>query len=115
VRLFSHILNAHRVWNCRIDARGVQPFGVWDQHSIGDMAAIDQLNFEHSTGILSTHDLDTVLEYANTKGQVFHNSTRDILFHAINHSTYHRGQIAADLKSNGMEPLPTDYIMYKRQ
>jgi uncharacterized damage-inducible protein DinB len=37
-----------------------------------------------------------------------------MLFHIVNHSTNHRGQIAVDFKSNGITPLGLDYIHYKR-
>lgn len=39
---------------------------------------------------------------------------KDIMFHIVNHSTYHRAQIATELKDHGIEPLKTDYILYKR-
>ena len=51
----------------------------------------------------------------NSKGETFSNKIKDILFHIINHSTYHRAQIATDLKQNGIEPINTDYIFYKRK
>lgn len=54
------------------------------------------------------------ISYKNSRGERFENSVRDILFHVINHSTYHRGQIATDCKLHGMTPLATDYIFYKR-
>ncbi|QLH28398.1 MAG: hypothetical protein HWD63_02710 [Candidatus Parvibacillus calidus] len=38
---------------------------------------------------------------------------KDIIFHIINHSTYHRGQIAMEFRQSGLEPLNTDYIFYK--
>jgi len=33
----------------------------------------------------------------------------------INHSTYHRAQIALLVKSSNGEPAKTDYIFYQRQ
>lgn len=44
----------------------------------------------------------------------FTNTIGDILFHIVNHSTYHRGQIASDFRESDIEPLNTDYIMFKR-
>lgn len=52
--------------------------------------------------------------YKTSKGDAFQNTVKDILFHIINHSTYHRGQIAANCKEYGIEPLMSDYIFYKR-
>lgn len=42
VKWFSHILNAHRVWNNRIKP-GHTPFGVWDIHPIQDHKNNDQI------------------------------------------------------------------------
>ena len=53
--------------------------------------------------------------YKNSKGIEFSNTVQDVIFHVINHSTYHRAQIASDLKANGIEPINTDYIFYKRK
>ncbi|NNG11293.1 MAG: damage-inducible protein DinB, partial [Arenibacter sp.] len=38
----------------------------------------------------------------------------DMLFHIINHSTHHRGQISVDLRNNAIEPPVLDYAFYKR-
>jgi uncharacterized damage-inducible protein DinB len=47
-------------------------------------------------------------------GDTYTNSVQEILFHIINHSTYHRGQIMAQLRESGLEAISTDYIFYKR-
>lgn len=113
LKLLSHILNAHQVWNNRIDATD-KPFGVWDMHRTEDLKAIDKGNYEHSLRILDKYNLSETLHYSNTKGQAFENSIQDILFHVINHSTYHRAQIATELKQHHIEPPATDYIFFKR-
>ncbi|MCH7396746.1 hypothetical protein MM236_02050 [Belliella sp. DSM 107340] len=59
-------------------------------------------------------DFNITADYSNSKGQKYSSSVRDILFHIINHSTYHRSQIASELKNQGIEPLITDYIFFKR-
>ena len=113
LKLFNHILNAHQIWNNRIKPRQAT-FGVWDIHPILECQAIDRTNFEHSLYVLDEFNLNEMVRYNNTKGQAFTNSIRDILFHVINHSTYHRGQIAIEFRESGLEPLITDYIFYKR-
>ena len=75
---------------------------------------MDRTNHEQSLQILDNVDLDKMIHYNNTKGEASVNSVRDILFHVINHSTYHRGQIATEFRQNGLDPLVTDYIYYKR-
>lgn len=113
VALFNHIINAHQIWNGRM-LRGEDLFGVWKIHPAGELQGIDKSNFDQTMMILDETDLSTSVTYQNSKGQRFQNSVRDVLFHIINHSTHHRGQIATELKHCGVEPLVTDYIFYKR-
>jgi uncharacterized damage-inducible protein DinB len=112
VKLYNHILNAHQIWNNRIEPKQTH-FGVWEIHPIQNCKDIDKANFEHSLHILDNFDLNQTINYTNTKGQSFSKSIQNICFHTINHSTYHRGQIAADFRQNGLEPLVTDFIFYK--
>jgi len=112
-QLFCHLLNAHQIWNNRI--MPIQPvFGVWQVHPLEKRAALDVENYRHTLKILSEIDLANRITYTNAKGQSFENSVRDILFQVINHSTYHRGQIALEFRQSGIEPLASDYILYKR-
>jgi len=113
VKWFNHILNAHRVWNSRI-LPGKNKFGVWELHNVDELIEIDRINYFDSIKILDQGNPETEVNYINSKGERFTNTIRDILFHIINHSTYHRGQIAADFRQQGLEPIVTDYIFYKR-
>lgn len=113
VQLFSHILNAHHIWISRITDKK-SDFGVWDIQAIQQLKEINENNFNSTIHILNHFDLDKVISYQNSKRQAFENKISDILFHIINHSTYHRGQIATNFRQNGIEPLNTDYIFYKR-
>lgn len=113
VQLFSHILNAHHIWLSRINGK-VNQYSVWEMHSIEIMKAIDQENYKETTTALDRVDLGKLTQYQNSKGQIFENKIGDIFYHIINHSTYHRGQIASDFRQNDIEPLNTDYIFYKR-
>ena len=111
--LFCHLLNAHQIWNNRI--MPIQPLhGVWDLLPIEKRAEIDAENYSHSLKILSQTNILDRISYTNSKGQKFNNSIQEILFHIINHSTYHRGQIAMEFRNSGIEPINTDYIFYKR-
>ena len=112
-KLFSHILNAHAIWNSRI-LNQPSEFGVWQNHVLTDWKAIHQNNFETSLSIIEDYDFEFKVNYVNSSGDSFENSVRDILFHIINHSTHHRAQIATDFRENDLQPLLTDYIFYKR-
>lgn len=113
IKLFNHILNAHQIWNNRIEPEQTT-FGVWEIHTIKECKSIDKTNYDQTLLILDKVDLSEIISYINTSGQIFTNSIKDILFHIINHSTYHRGQIASELRQGGLDPFVTDYIFYKR-
>lgn len=112
IYLQNHIINAHQIWNSRL-GNGV-PFGVYQMHPTAELLALDQQNFKSSLMLIDQLDFESVVTYRNSKGDEFSNTVRDILFHVINHSTYHRAQIATACKANGVNPLTTDYIFYKR-
>jgi len=111
--LINHIFNSHEVWNSRI-LQKTNTVTPWDIRQPELYTEIEENNFETSKHIIDTFDLNTVIHYSNFKGDPFKNTIGDILFHVINHSTYHRGQIASDIKQSGLQPIVSDYIHYKR-
>lgn len=114
IKLFSHIINAHHIWLARI--REETPmFEVWELHVINSFSKVDEENYQQSLKLLQEEkDLDRVVRYTTTKGDPYQNSVQEILLHAVNHSTYHRGQVAALIRESGLEPPVSDYIFYKR-
>lgn len=113
INLINHILNAQQIWNERI-INETNKIGVWDIRELNELLSINERNYSESLNILSSLELNKTLSYKTSKEVEFNNSIKDILFHVINHSTYHRGQIASELKTSGIEPISTDYIFYKR-
>lgn len=114
IKLLNHLINAQQIWNERLQKKRIT-IEVWEIQPLKNLKNANQKNFNKSLGILESIDLSRQIEYQNSKGIAFSNSVRDIFFHIINHSTYHRAQIASDLKANGIEPINTDYIFYKRK
>jgi uncharacterized damage-inducible protein DinB len=112
ISLINHTLNAQQIWNSRI--LGETSFEVWQVNPFEHLEEINHVNFRKSIEIVEKFDLDQKIKYQNSKGTIFENSIFEMLFQAINHSTYHRGQINTLLKQNGIKPLLTDYIFYKR-
>ena len=59
--------------------------------------------------------LSSLYSYTNMKGEPFTDSVEDTLFHVVNHSTYHRGQIISMLREEGVtNVVSTDLIHYLR-
>ena len=112
-RLIGHTLNAQNIWNHRILGQPPTQM-VWDTFGIDRLHFLNDENHELSLDILKTTHLYDVIHYEDSRGDSFSNTVEDILFHIINHSTYHRGQIVTNLKQNRVVPIATDYILHKR-
>ncbi|RNA62538.1 damage-inducible protein DinB [Chryseobacterium nematophagum] len=112
INLINHTLNAQQIWNSRI--LNEHAFDVWQINLFENLVEINHHNYNKSIEILNNHDLEKKIEYQNSRGEKFENTIFEMLFHVINHSTYHRGQINSYLKQSGITPIVTDYIFYKR-
>jgi uncharacterized damage-inducible protein DinB len=115
--LLSHIISAQKIWLNRILGRNtvIDPWHKltqedWIPQSIPITA--EWINLLES---FKENDFERRIEYTNTKGEKFFNTVKDIIVQVINHSTYHRAQIAQLVRQSGGEPAKTDYILYQRQ
>jgi len=114
VALFNHILIDHQIWNRRL-LKLEHDFDVWRVHPIEDWEEIHYDNQRTTFEIITnTDDFEKRVDYKISEDRVFVNEIKDALFHIINHSAHHRGQIAMNFRDNGIEPIPLDYINYKR-
>jgi uncharacterized damage-inducible protein DinB len=60
--------------------------------------------------------LDQTILYKNMKGDPYESSVEEILFHVVNHGTYHRGQITTLLHGAGTKQMvSTDMINWFRE
>ncbi|MEZ4917921.1 MAG: DinB family protein [Saprospiraceae bacterium] len=110
--LVVHILNAQLIWNDRILN---QPFRILPDDAAPAACLLqNDSNHRDTLRILETDALDRVVQYTNSRGEQYANTVQDILFHAANHSTHHRGQVISDLRQSGIVPFMSDYIFYKR-
>lgn len=59
---------------------------------------------------------DTVFTYQTLDGKKFENTVSDIIIHAMNHGTYHRGQLINLLRGAGFTEVgSTDYMRFCRK
>jgi uncharacterized damage-inducible protein DinB len=113
----AHIMLAEWLWLERWLGRS-PAFPVSD---FADLAAIrarwqkNEADLNAFIQKLSAADLDRVVEYKNTKGNVFSNPMWQMLQHLVNHGTYHRGQITTMLRQLGASPSTTDLIAFFRE
>jgi uncharacterized damage-inducible protein DinB len=117
VRVMAHVLAAERLWFHRLKQDG-SPVTVWPEASLDAFASqIDELRrlWRDYLDGLRPGDLSLMVQYTNSKGELWANTVEDILTHVVMHSAYHRGQIAADTRASGLEPAYTDFIHAVRQ
>jgi len=113
--IMGHIIAAQFLWLHRI--KGLPPANVklWGDYtleqvvSMGEEAGRLWLEF-----VESTDDFNRELTYTNYVGDPYVNNVETLMIHLVNHSSYHRAQIALLLRQKGYEPINTDFITYDR-
>ncbi|MFD2246745.1 DinB family protein [Pontibacter ruber] len=116
-RLLSHALNAQAIWIARItDTQS--PVKVWQEHNLEQLKELHKNTSYRLAEIAAKADeteFNRLIDYTNSQGNKYSTRVLDILTHAFNHATYHRAQVATDLRKNGHTPPNTDYVTYVRE
>jgi uncharacterized damage-inducible protein DinB len=120
VAIFCHIQAARRLWLHRVEpsltpfpADGVFP--IWElKKAEREAREMDGLWKKYIEG-LPQRELAAPVAYTSTEGVGYESSLADILTHVVNHSSYHRGQIASLVAATGTKPAVTDYIALTRR
>jgi uncharacterized damage-inducible protein DinB len=118
LRLFAHLLAAEKVWLTRLNGKDASTILIWPNYSLEDCERIveeNQAEYMRYFKQLTDVGLLDVVSYCNSKGNAFNTSAYDILTHVALHGSYHRGQLAALLRKEGIAPVNTDYISFVRQ
>ena len=113
--IMGHIVAAQFLWLHRI--KGLPPAQVklWGEYTLDqlfDMA--ENIGKQWLEFVESTEDFNRELTYNNYVGDPYINNVETIMIHLVNHSSYHRAQIAMLLRQKGFEPINTDFITYDR-
>ncbi|MCS6934404.1 MAG: DinB family protein [Chitinophagales bacterium] len=115
-----HIWDAEYIWMKRI--RGETATNIPGEIFKGNM--FDAINglLQSSAALcdlVEKHPPDFIFQsitYQNLKGDTFQNTVEQILYHVVNHGTYHRGQIIVMLRALGYTRVgSTDLITYLRK
>ncbi|MGE0587037.1 MAG: DinB family protein [Cyclobacteriaceae bacterium] len=113
--LMSHVVSALFIWLCRITGESPEPYPLWKQYSLEELARMsDEITQRWIKFVESEESFDRVLVYHNYVGDPYENNVEQIMIHLVNHSSYHRGQVALLLREKGFEPINTDFITYDR-
>jgi len=113
--LMGHIVAAQFLWLHRI--KGLEPPDVklWGDYTLDRLIELaDKAGREWLEFVESTDNFNREMTYHNYVGDLYTNNVEMIMIHLVNHSSYHRAQIAMLLRQNGFEPINTDFITYDR-
>jgi uncharacterized damage-inducible protein DinB len=113
---FVHIISVEWIYLLRV--RGDSPKTLWpplDFPTLGKLRARwSELAPEQMSFIshLTDDQLKGPMTYTNLAGKSNTYPLWQILLHGVNHSTYHRGQIATMLRQLGARPEETDFLRF---
>ncbi|MFN8006876.1 MAG: DinB family protein [Terriglobia bacterium] len=115
----AHLAGAEQIWLERWQGKAGSKFPPEEefdsiQRSTSRLAEIDR-NLVEFMRQFPELNLEKVATYTATDGKSHSNVYRHMFSHMINHSSYHRGQLAALLRQAGAVPNSTDLIRYYRQ
>lgn len=116
VMWLAHILAAEHLWLDRL-TNAPQQHVVWPDWKVfecDEQQKILDRRWERFFANMTESDLDRTVNYTNTQGKQFTNTTREILTHLVLHAPHHRGQINAELRAEGITPPWVDYIQAVR-
>ncbi len=117
-RLFAHIASAEHLWFARIEGRPAA-HAVWPADMAparaAALAAENADLYQWLVEGANAEQLARRVAYRNSAGRDFRSRVSDIVTHVAMHGSYHRGQIARQLRSAGLEPPYTDFIQYTRR
>ena len=113
--VLGHIVAAQYLWLHRIQGLPAPDVKLWGNYSLEQLDKMAQeIGGRWVAFIESTEDFNRELTYKNYTNDPYINNVEQIMIHLVNHSSYHRGQIAMLLRQKGFEPVNTDYITYDR-
>ena len=113
----AHIVGAAQVWLDRLQGRP-QSSEVWPNLTLAECEKrFGEVRDGYSAYLdgLKAADLTRKISYKNTKGEPWDSEIGDVLMHVAMHGTYHRGQIASQVRAAGAIPAYTDFIEARRR
>jgi len=116
VKILAHNLFAWDVWLARLMKEDLTvhnnpnpPYSLEECRQ-----KLDQLHMKWKTYLiaLKPEDLQEKIVYPNLQGKKYEQTVQNILVHVVNHSHYHRGQMAVLVAEAGGKRPNTDYGGY---
>lgn len=116
LKILSHAVLSQMTHFDRVKQRPARR-GFWLQLSPEELQSLIAESTAEWLEFMSSQtetSLQAEIPYVTSRGESFRSSILVIATHMINHSTYHRGQVALIIRNAGGEPPMTDYLVYAR-
>lgn len=107
----SHIINVHHIWISRILDQKAESHS-WDVLPVRYWDRLMHDNLQQTINYLEHVEQSEKINYHSEEGVQLSKSSIDILYHILNHSNYHRAQIAMELRKLGIAPPNFNFIAY---
>ena len=115
MQLMGHIVAAQFLWLHRIKGLPPPDVKLWGEYKLDQLVTLaEKAGSQWLEFVNSTDDFNRQMTYKNYVGEPYTNNVEMIMIHLVNHSSYHRAQIAMLLRQKGFEPINTDFITYDR-
>ena len=113
--LLGHVVAAQFLWLHRIKGLPAPDVKLWGNYSLDQLQEMSQqASSQWIEFVEHTDNFDRELTYKNYVNEPYTNNVESIMIHLVNHSSYHRAQIAMLLRQKGFDPINTDFITYDR-
>ena len=111
----AHLHGADRIWLARL--KGETPPGFPTSAGLPALPELEGLwaaLYADLNATVSEFSPETVISYANLKGETQRSTLAQIVRHVVNHGTHHRAQVVTLLRQLGHAPPNTDLIAFYR-
>ena len=112
----THLVWGEWIWLQRW--KGSSPRHTFDSREFTDVNALktrwlafvaEQRTF---VGAVTAERLGAVLSYVNLQGQTWQYPLWRQMYHVVNHSTYHRGEVTTMVRQLKSVPVATDFLVF---
>jgi uncharacterized damage-inducible protein DinB len=113
--VMGHLIAAQFLWLHRIQGSPPPDVKLWGEYKLEQLISMSEnITQRWIQFVTDTDDFNRDMSYKNYVGDPYITNVEVIMNHLVNHSSYHRAQVAMLLRQKGYEPINTDFITYDR-
>jgi uncharacterized damage-inducible protein DinB len=111
-----HLVSAQWIWISRW--KGDSPKAMWTAAEFPTQASVREkweplaADLRAFVAAQTEESVAKAVNYKNLKGDPMSYPLGHLMLHAVNHSTYHRGQVTTLVRQLGAQPMSSDLVVY---